>query len=197
LVVALGAAGVAAFVLVNDLPDGLAQDLAFIAAHGDRLARELGNEHPIVVAARRALHASRGAIVDLSAADAPTPAAALRAVAGEISIRSGVNVTVHADSTELTSHEREELVRIAREAMSNAAQHGHAREILVSLQARREKLVLRVDDDGCGIGVSAIPQRGLGLGWMRGRPRPSAASVMCARGPAEARNWRWWSSERG
>jgi signal transduction histidine kinase len=157
--------------LVNDLHDGLAQDLAFISAHGDRLARELGHEHPIVVAARRALHTSRGTIVDLSAANAPTPAAALRAVADEISSRSGVNVVVHADSTELTSHEREELIRIAREAMSNAAQHGHARKILVSLQARREQLVLRVDDDGCGIGygVSTIPQRGFGLSAMRRR----------------------------
>ena len=46
--------------LARDLHDGICQDLAFIAAHGARLAREEGDDHPIAVAARRALAASRG-----------------------------------------------------------------------------------------------------------------------------------------
>jgi signal transduction histidine kinase len=157
--------------LVNDLHDGLAQDLAFIAAHGNRLARDLGGEHPIAVAARRALAASRGAIVDLAAADAPTAEAALRAVADEAGHRSGANIVVRADSTELTSHEREELVRIAREAIANAVQHGRAEAVTVSLRTRGTELVLSVKDNGIGMaaGITAHSHRGFGLSSMRDR----------------------------
>ena len=45
--------------VARDLHDGLAQDLAFIAAHGPRIAEEMGDEHPVVIAARRALAISR------------------------------------------------------------------------------------------------------------------------------------------
>ena len=62
--------------IARDLHDGLAQDLAFIAAHGDQIAREAGEEHPLAIAARRALALSRGAIADLSASDAPSARAA-------------------------------------------------------------------------------------------------------------------------
>jgi signal transduction histidine kinase len=45
--------------VAGDLHDGLAQDLAVIAAHGARMADEFGVEHPVTVAARRAVSASR------------------------------------------------------------------------------------------------------------------------------------------
>jgi len=51
-----------------DLHDGLAQDLAFIAAHGAALDDEVGEGHPLELAARRALAVSRDAIHELSAA---------------------------------------------------------------------------------------------------------------------------------
>ncbi len=57
--------------IARDLHDGLAQDLAFIAAHGARIAQEAGEDHPLAIAARRALAVSRGAIADLSASEAP------------------------------------------------------------------------------------------------------------------------------
>ncbi len=37
--------------VARDLHDGLAQDLAFIAAHGPALSEELGDDHPLVIAA--------------------------------------------------------------------------------------------------------------------------------------------------
>jgi signal transduction histidine kinase len=148
-----------------DLHDGMAQDLALIAAHGEQLARDLGREHPIAVASRRALAASRGIISDLSASAAPSTADALRAVASELATRHRVHVNVEVGGERLTSDEREAVVRIAREAIANAAKHGRARNITVSLQTQGNQLMLRIDDDGRGLRqpVSAGPHRGYGL----------------------------------
>ncbi len=157
--------------LAHDLHDGLAQDLAFIAAHGDRLAEDLGAEHPVAIAARRALAATRETITDLAASDAASAGEALEQVAGELSRRHGVRVSVHADDTGITGPQREQLVRIAREAIVNATQHGQAKEIAVSLKAREDELVLRIDDDGAGIGAGHCDRadRGFGLRAMRQR----------------------------
>ena len=53
--------------IARDLHDGLAQDLAFIVNYGQGLTSEFGPEHPVSIAARRALAAARGAIADLAA----------------------------------------------------------------------------------------------------------------------------------
>jgi signal transduction histidine kinase len=157
--------------LVCDLHDGMAQDLAFIATYAERLAHDFGPEHPLTVAARRALGASRGFIADVSASDAPTPAAALRAVADELSARHGVRVVVTADDAQLTASEREALVRIAREAIVNAVQHGHAQNIAVSLETRDKALALRISDDGAGFRGDACADTGRGFGLRAMRER--------------------------
>jgi signal transduction histidine kinase len=155
--------------IARDLHDGLAQDLAFIAAHGDRIAREEGDDHPLAIAARRALAVSRGAIADLSASDAPSAQSALRQVADELEVRFGVQVEVGAHNAELSPAARENVTRIVREAIVNAA-HGHARNIAVSLVRSRSQHVLRVLDDGVGIDAGAVNVRpGYGLRSMRER----------------------------
>jgi signal transduction histidine kinase len=160
--------------IARDLHDGLAQDLAFIAAHSERLAREFGADHPLAIAATRALAASRGQIVDLEASHASSTEAALREVAGELSSRFNVNVKVVVDgavNTERGEHERTELVRIAREAIANAVRHGGARNVTVRLGSRRDDLLLRVSDDGCGFGGAAQDTAGTGLGMRTMRAR--------------------------
>jgi signal transduction histidine kinase len=164
--------------IARDLHDGLAQDLAFIAAHSERLAREFGADHPLAIAASRALAASRGQIVDLEASTASSTEAALREVAAEFGGRFGVDVKVDVDAAgtaarlEPSEHERHELVRIAREAIANAVRHGGARTVTVRLGSRRDNLLLRISDDGCGFNGSAGGQTsgtGLGLRTMRER----------------------------
>jgi signal transduction histidine kinase len=166
--------------LVRDLHDGMAQDLAFIATYAGRLSRDFGPDHPLTVAARRALAASRGVIADISASDAPDAVAALRAVADELSIRHGVHVSVEADAEDLTASKREAVVRIAREAIVNAVQHGQAQHIVVSLETRNGQLALRVIDDGRGLrnGVSAGPHRGFGLRAMRERAEAAGGHLV-------------------
>jgi signal transduction histidine kinase len=167
--------------IARDLHDGLVQDLAFIAAHGDRLARDLGGEHPIAVAARRALGVSRGAVVDLVATGERSTLAALRVIAGEIESRYDVQIAVGttdescAAGPQLDPTDRHEVVRIAREAMINAVRHGGARHVSVTLGSKSAgHLLLRVADDGCGLDDSAPPSApgsGLGVPTMRARAR--------------------------
>ncbi|MBV8997554.1 MAG: hypothetical protein JO304_00745 [Solirubrobacterales bacterium] len=160
--------------IARDLHDGLAQDLACIAAQGQRLDCQLGPQHPLMVAARHALAASRGVIADLTASAAPTTEAALRMIADELEHRYDVQVNVRVESDtalgpadELESARREDLLRIAREAIVNAALHGAAQHVDVVLLRRKGTLLMRVSDDGRGI--SDAEQSGFGLRSMRAR----------------------------
>jgi signal transduction histidine kinase len=160
--------------IARDLHDGLAQDLACIAAQGQRLDSRLGPEHPLMVATRHALAASRGAIADLWASTAPSTEAALRLIADELAYRYDVQVQVRIEAdipltadSDLEPSRREHLVRIAREAIVNAAVHGTARHVEVVLLRRRGNLLLRVSDDGRGI--SDTERSGFGLRTMRAR----------------------------
>ena len=173
--------------IARDLHDGLAQDLAFIAAHSERLAREFGADHPLAIAATRALAASRGQIVDLEASYASSTEAALREVGAELASRYGVNVTVSVDTGvngERSEHERRELVRIAREAIANAVRHGGARNVTVRLGSRRDDLLLRVTDDGCGFDGARSDTAGTGLGMrtMRARARSMGGRLVTRTG---------------
>jgi signal transduction histidine kinase len=70
-----------------------------------------------------------------------------------------------------------ELYRIVQEAVSNALKHGQPRQVLVSLNAEGDFVVLRVEDDGCGIGSPAPEKRGLGLRIMLNRAAAIGATL--------------------
>jgi len=158
--------------VARDLHDGIAQDLAFIAAHGPRFAEDLGDEHPIVVAARRALAISRSTISELSNPDGATAREALDALARELGERFGITVAVNAQlDHDLEAPQREHVTRIAREAIANAARHGGAKNVVISLRPAETGIALRVVDDGCGIARAdhAPAPEGFGLRSMRER----------------------------
>jgi signal transduction histidine kinase len=64
-----------------------------------------------------------------------------------------------------------QLYRIVQEAASNAIKHGHACCIIISLDVDDEALMLRIRDDGVGIGPSSSPSGGLGLKIMAERAK--------------------------
>lgn len=158
--------------IARDLHDRLAQDLAFIAAYGPALSEEMGEDHPIVIAARRALAISRSTITELSDPAGATTAESLEAVAQELrhqfDVAVAVNVALDAD---LEPRARQHVARISREAIANAARHGGARNVSVSLSRLELAVVLRIVDDGCGLedSAGAATPEGFGLGSMRER----------------------------
>lgn len=156
--------------IARDLHDGLAQDLACIAAQGQQLGAELEPGHPLMIAARNALATSRGVIADLSASTAPTTEAALCIIGDELRHRYGLQIGVRialAGGSDLDPAEREQVVRIAREAIVNAALHGAARRVDVVVLQEARNLLMTVSDDGCGI--TDAYGSGMGLRTMRAR----------------------------
>jgi signal transduction histidine kinase len=176
--------------IARDLHDGLAQDLAFIGVQAQTLDSQLGTEHPLMLAARSALAVSRGMIVDLAARSAPTTEAALRLVADEMGARFGAQVRVRVvAATDASGHqepgpaEREQLVRIAREAIANAVRHGGAQRVDVVLDCRGTHRLLLVSDDGSGITETALQSRnGFGLPIMRARAESLGGRLLARRG---------------
>jgi signal transduction histidine kinase len=164
--------------IARDLHDGLAQDLAFIATHVQGSSSQLGADHPVSVAARRALASTRATLTDLSASNAPSTEAALAQVAGELEARFDVEVEIDVEpgGVEPGLRDREDLMRIAREAIINAARHGGARHIFVALEADEGHLHLRVIDDGCGI-HEHMKRAGRGEGFGTRAMRARAASL--------------------
>lgn len=178
--------------IARDLHDGIAQDLAVIATQGRRLIPQLGDEHPLAIAARRALAVARGAILDLSASQAPSVEAALREVAGELESVYHVDVAVWTETDQgdeleqLNPKDREHLVRIAREAIVNAVKHGGARHVDVVLDSRGARLVMRISDDGRGIDQRPLArdQGGFGFPAMRARAAAVGGQLIARRRPA-------------
>jgi signal transduction histidine kinase len=156
--------------VAQDLHDSLAQDLALIAAHGPLMANQFGGEHPVIIAARRALAVSRGTISYLSDPARATTREALDAVADELRARFEIAITVDGGlRTEPAPYVREDLSRIAREAIANSARHGGAQYVIVSLRQDAEGITMRVSDDGRGISAESGDDEGFGLGSMRER----------------------------
>lgn len=153
--------------LAGDLHDGLCQDLAFIAAHGELIAAESGEDHPLAIAARRALDTSRAALAELAPPADQEIGDALRLVSAELSTRFGIAVVVESDARlDLPAAERNDIVRIGREAIVNAAKHAGARNVTVQIGKVSGHVVMTVLDDGIGIAPPQERDDGFGMASM-------------------------------
>jgi two-component system CheB/CheR fusion protein len=69
------------------------------------------------------------------------------------------------------------LYYIVLEAVANAAKHGRASNVVISLEPSADRYVLKVRDDGSGFNPSAPAQTGMGLRIMHFRARVIAATL--------------------
>lgn len=74
-----------------------------------------------------------------------------------------VSLAVDGGEQPLPPQVEEALYQVASEALANVERHAQAGSVTISLDRRDEEVLLRVRDDGLGLGRSAAPQ-GTGLG---------------------------------
>lgn len=175
--------------MARDLHDGLTQELAYILTQTKRLSAltaELADDRRqvdyLAAAAERALDESRRAIAALTQPIFQPLHLALAQEAGEVAGRVGVDLELDLDPTiEVDPATRETLLRIVREAVSNAGRHGHAGRIAVEL-SNGQGLRLRVTDDGDGFDPGAM-SKGFGLVSMKERATALGAQFRLASQP--------------
>ena len=158
--------------IARDLHDGLAQELAFMvtttrklvdARYGDTELAQLAS------AAERGLDESRRAIASLTQRNNQPFDVALVQTVEEVADRLGAQVLVTADpAPRLTQERQEQLLRIVREAVTNAVRHGSANVVRVDF-SNGQGLHLRIEDDGVGFDPAAVHPNGFGLIGMRER----------------------------
>jgi signal transduction histidine kinase len=148
--------------LARDLHDGLAQDLALIAMHSKSLADPRRNPiaSEITAAVERALDESRRAIAALSRPLDEPFATVLAEVAEEVAAREGVelDLAVHED-LDVSPETREALLRMVREAVTDAARRRGARRVRVDVSNGRGARI-RISHDGDGVDASAAETAG-------------------------------------
>jgi len=149
--------------LARDYHDGLAQELAFLSprlAAAARLNREL---EPLRQSAERAMQECRLAIAALSMNGEDDLSAAVVETSETIAAREGARLTLDVNPGVRAGQElRETFLRVASEAVTNAARHGHAQTVRVELEGG-DATILRVRDDGCGFDPAHPAGSGFGL----------------------------------
>jgi signal transduction histidine kinase len=136
--------------------EGLAMSASVLPSRCERdpsaaaeLARSLAED------ARHAAVEARALMSDLRPAALELPLAqAVRERAEGFGQRAGIEVEVRCDTAgmqEPSTGTRHELLRILGEALTNAARHGGATQVAVSLEPEGAGLVLRIVDDGGGL----------------------------------------------
>jgi signal transduction histidine kinase len=153
--------------IAQDLHDGLAQDLAFIAMQAAELPRDDQRAARIAEATDYAIAGSRGAILALGVPPDEPLGDSIAALARTLTRRSGAEIElVLEDGLQATAERRDALLRVLSEAISNALRHGRASKIAVRLSGG-PGLRLSVLDDGAGF--AEREGGGLGLAGMRER----------------------------
>jgi signal transduction histidine kinase len=159
--------------IARELHDGLAHELAFIASKTHGSSEDTGSSlelRQLADAADRALDEARRAITVLSAARPQSLASAVAQTAEDLGERFELAVELDlADDIEIPGDVTENLLRILREAMTNAATHGGSSRVTVQLQ-QADGVRLVVEDNGCGFDVSSSSHsNGFGLLSMKER----------------------------
>ena len=159
--------------MARDLHDGLAQELAYISRNLNLVSDEanedtLGRLRPAVERAQlelrwaiNALAPPMDRVVEVALAEAVTEIAERAKIELKLDIVPGVR---------LSPARAEALVRIACEAVTNAARHSGAGSVTLRVERDGSLVRLRVADGGCGFDTTG-PCSGFGLIAMQERAR--------------------------
>jgi signal transduction histidine kinase len=156
-----------------DLHDGVAQELAYLSRN---LGRVADDPDPEVVtrlhqAVERAQVESRRAISALAPSTSQAVDEALEEAAAQVAERFRIGLELDlVRGIRLSPSRAEALVRIACEAITNAARHSGAESVALRLERAGSEISLRVADSGRGFDTHTRAD-GFGLISMRERAR--------------------------
>jgi signal transduction histidine kinase len=155
--------------VARDLHDGLAHELAFIASKARRNGAP-SEMKELSGAADRALDEARRAITVLSLSAPQSLVAALTQTAEDLGARLGLPVLVDLDEhVEVDADVAEQLLRIVREGLTNAAVHADAQYVTITLRDDANGCRLVIADDGRGFDPGRVDPTRFGLVSMRER----------------------------
>lgn len=179
--------------LARELHDGLVQEIAYIRAESRSLPASVDL---IVSACDRALDEARAAVDALGRAGDEPLGHVLTRAAKQVAERYDARLDVEIDhAVDADEEQRHALVRIAREAVSNAIRHGPARRVRVRLCQDAWGRRLVVEDDGQGFDVVAVAgsATGYGLTSMRERAHALPGELEIRSAPGEGTQvWVTW-----
>jgi signal transduction histidine kinase len=169
--------------LARELHDGVIQELSYIRSESHSIpadaaagvtTAELTAAH-IIAACDRALDETRAAVQALGRAGEEPLGFMLHRTAREMAERYAVHLEVDLDdSISASQDQKHALMRIAREAVSNAVHHGKAERVVVCLGQGEGKRHLTIQDDGRGFDVAAAVAKNVGYGLVSMRERARA-----------------------
>ncbi len=171
--------------IARDLHDGLAQELAYLARNLDSLDTDTGDGtlKRLRRAVERAQLESRRAVTTLATPTGQPIETALADAVVEIAERFHVGLDLDlASGVRLPPARAEALVRIACEAVTNAARHSGARQVRLDVEREGPRVRLRVSDKGRGFDP-AVPGDGFGLVSMCERARSVGGELRIVSAP--------------
>jgi signal transduction histidine kinase len=161
----------------RELHDDIVQRLALIAVEVDRLGSGGGLANVMDVqplyrevtkvseATRQLSHEVHPFVLEYAGLGP-----ALRSLCHRVAQQSGVHISFTQHETKGIGKDASLcLYRVAQEALQNVVRHSQARMATVHLAVSEGRAVLRIVDDGIGIGSEEYLQHGMGLANMRER----------------------------
>jgi signal transduction histidine kinase len=173
--------------IARDLHDGLAQELACLERNLDSLGGERGEQALTLMrgAVHRAQIESRRVVSTLAKPDLELVEAALAEAAAGVADRFHIELQLDlASGVKVSAAQADALVRIAREAVTNAARHSGASQVRLALEGDGSRVRLRVSDRGRGFDPAAA-RGGFGLIFMRQRAAAVGGKLRISAAPGE------------
>lgn len=161
--------------LARELHDGVVQELTLIRMEGHRLPVDAPSKQRILAGCDRAIDEARAAVQALGHAQEEPLGFVLHRAARELAERYRVHLEVDVDdSIDADPDQKHALLRITKEAVSNAVRHGHAERLGLELSRAGDLRRLAVHDDGTGFDVPSVTCAGAGYGLISMRDRACA-----------------------
>lgn len=171
--------------IARDLHDGMAQELAYLSRNLQALNGTVDKEMKASLqrAADRAELEVRQAITALAAFHRQSVNVAIAQAVGEVAARDHIKLELDVvPGIWLSAIRAEALVRIACEAVGNAAHHSGAGSVSLTLRRHGSRIRLRVSDNGSGFDPAA-PAAGFGLASMHDRASSVGGDLRISSGP--------------